>query len=168
MQASAGTTGTAAEREGISLEPVEVEVRRHHAFVKRGTRGCGACGRAKTAVEHIGASSSLNVLGSGNQFAYQALKKSWAEALTLALEASSLPRGLTGVLVEGLMCFPDRRRRDQGNHRFIVEKALGDALVAGGWLADDSWDRFEFGNLQQAHVRGEAWTRLMLFPRAGD
>jgi hypothetical protein len=65
------------------------------------------------------------------------------------------------------MCFPDRRRRDQGNHRFIVEKALGDALVAGGWLPDDTWEHYEFGGLAMRVERGESWTRLMLFPSGG-
>jgi hypothetical protein len=108
-------------------EPVELQITRHHAYEK-GKRGCAVCERGKFAQEHLGASGSLNFLGSGNQFAYQAMKKGWAEALTLALEASGLSKNLNGVLVEGVMCFPDRRRRDQGNHRFIVEKALGGLL----------------------------------------
>jgi hypothetical protein len=145
-------------------EPVELQITRHHAYEK-GTRGCAACRKAKYAQEHLGASGSLNFLGSGNQFAYQAMKKGWAEALTLALEASGLSKNLNGVLVEGVMCFPDRRRRDQGNHRFIVEKALGDALTAGGWLEDDSWDFYEFGGLARRYAKGESWTRLMVFPR---
>jgi hypothetical protein len=39
--------------------------------------------------------------------------------------------------VEGEVSFGDGRERDQGNHRVIVEKALGDALVRGGYLPDD-------------------------------
>lgn len=150
-------------------EPVEIQVTRHHAFRKRPSgRGCAECGRAKTAIEHLGASSSLNALGSGNQFAYQNLKKAWAEALTLALDVSGLPKGLGKIVVEGEMCFPDRRRRDQGNHRFIVEKALGDALVAGGWLTDDTWNHYEFGGLRMRVDPGQSWTRLMLFPATPD
>jgi hypothetical protein len=149
--------------------PVEIQITRHHAYKKRPSgRGCEVCGAAKTAVEHLGSSDSLNVLGSGNQFAYQNLKKAWAEALTLALEQSGLPRGeCTRIVVEGEMCFPDRRRRDQGNHRFIVEKALGDALVASGWLPDDDWSRYEFGGLSMVYAKGESWTRLVLFPTGG-
>jgi hypothetical protein len=147
-----------------TFEPVTLELVRHHAFVKRTTRGCGVCGRAKTFVEHQGAPPSMRVLGSGNQFLYQALKQSWQEALTAALEAESMPRGLSKVFAEGEATFPDRRKRDQGNHRFFLEKCLGDALVAGGWLEDDDWDRFEFGGLQRAYEKGVSRTRLMLFP----
>jgi hypothetical protein len=149
-------------------EPVEIQIVRHHAYQKRDMRGCAICGRARTHQEHIGASQSLNVLGSGNQFAYRQMKNGWQDALTLALEQSGLRRGAQNhILVEGEMCFPDRRRRDQGNHRFIVEKALGDALVAGGWLPDDTWNHFEFGGLAMRVEPGQSWTRLMLFPSGG-
>lgn len=147
-----------------SLEPVTVEVVQHHPFVKRSTRGCAVCGRAKTHIEHAGAPPSMNVLGSGNQFVYQAHKKAWQGALTGLLEAAGLPRPLGRVVVEGEVTFPDRRRRDQGNHRFFVEKALGDALVAGAWLESDDWARYEFGGLVAAYERGVSRTRLMLFP----
>jgi hypothetical protein len=58
----------------------------------------------------------------------------------------------------GLCCFPDRIRRDQGNFRYFIEKALGDALVAGGWLefgglADDDWDHYEFGGMTREDLR---------------
>lgn len=147
----------------MSLEPVIIRVTRDHAYVKT-KRGCKVCGAAKTDPAHIGHSDSLNVLGSGNRFTYQAMKKGWTEALTLALGESGLQRGLQRVMVEGLMCFPTRTKRDQGNHRFIVEKALGDALTAGGWLEDDDWDRYSFGGLDCAYAKGESWTQLFLMP----
>lgn len=149
----------------MNAQPVEIQITRHHPYKKRPSgRGCQECGAAKFALEHLGHAASLRVLGSGNQFAYQNLKKAWQEALTLALQASGLPKGLGRVYVEGEMCFPDQIKRDQGNHRFIVEKALGDALVAGGWLPDDDWTRYEFGGLTHRYEKGMSWTRLMLFP----
>jgi hypothetical protein len=66
--------------------------------------------------------------------------------------------------VEGEVTFPDTGRRDQGNYRVILEKALGDALVTGGWLRDDSWDHYEFGGLTMRVWPGESATRLMIFP----
>lgn len=147
-----------------AAEPVAIEVIQHHPFAKRSTRGCATCGRAKTHAEHQGAPPSMNVLGSGNQFAYQALKKTWQELLTTALEEADLPRPLARVVVEGEVTFPDRRKRDQGNHRFFLEKALGDALTQGGWLEDDDWERFEFGGLAATHERGVSRTRLLIFP----
>lgn len=146
------------------FEPVTLEVVRHHAFEKRASRGCRVCGRAKTHIEHAGAPPSMNVLGSGNQFVYQAHKKAWQLALIEQLEAVELPRPLSRVVAEGEVTFPDRRKRDQGNHRFFLEKALGDALTEGGWLEDDDWERFEFGGLAAAYEKGVSRTRIMVFP----
>lgn len=147
----------------IELDPVEIQITRQHPYRKT-SRGCAVCRQAKYAPEHLGHSESLRALGSGNQFVYQNMKKGWEQALTLALEQAGLPKGLGRVLVEGQMCFPDRRKRDQGNHRFIVEKALGDALQAGGWLADDDWASYEFGGLAYRYENGQSWTRLVIFP----
>jgi hypothetical protein len=150
------------------IEPVTIEIVQHHPFQKRASRGCNVCGRAKTHAEHQGAPPSMNVLGSGNQFAYQALKKTWQELLTAELERADLPRPVGRILAEGEVTFPDRRRRDQGNHRFFLEKALGDVLTAGGWLEDDDWARYEFGGLSAVCVPQESRTRLMLFPMSAD
>lgn len=148
-----------------SLEPVEIEIVRHHPFVKRPARGCATCGRARTHAEHQGAPPSMRILGSGNRFVYQAVKQAWQELLIAALEAADFPRLLTRVVVEGEVTFPDRRRRDQGNHRFFLEKCLGDALTAGGWLPDDSWGEYEFGGLSAVYEPQVSRTRLMLFPQ---
>jgi hypothetical protein len=147
-----------------TVEPVMVEIVRDHVFEKRAKRGCATCLGAKTAMCHYGAPPSMNLLGSGNQFVYQAHKKAWQEALVERLGAVDLPRPLGRVVAEGEVTFSDRRKRDQGNHRFFLEKALGDALVEGGWLLDDDWARYEFGNLTAAFEKGVSRTRLVLFP----
>jgi hypothetical protein len=162
-------------------EPVEITVRQDHPFRRRDKRwdekkqktiqppGCAVCGRGKMAAEHLGAPPSLNEGGSGmNRMAYQSLKKAWQTVLTDRLNESGLERGLAGVTVEGLVGFPTRTERDGGNHRWMVEKALGDALVEGGWLSSDCFfptARYEFGGLQAVHAPGESWIRLSLFPR---
>lgn len=154
------------------VEPVELLLHRHHPYAKT-KRGCATCGERMYHPCHLGATDSFNAMGSGSQWTYQAMKKGWQEALALALDASGLPRGLARVVAEGRMCFPEHRARDQGNHRFILEKALGDALqhgfedIAGGWLANDRWDSYEFGNLEQVVQPGESWTRVLLMPTAG-
>jgi hypothetical protein len=162
-------------------EPVEIEIRQDHPFRRRDKRwdvklgkyvqpsGCATCGKGKMNAAHLGAPPSLNEGGSGmNRMAFQSLKKAWQSALTEQLNASGLERGLAGVTVEGLIGFPTRAERDQGNHRWMVEKALGDALVSGGWLQSDCFFpvcRYEFGGLQAVHHPGESWIRLSLFPR---
>jgi hypothetical protein len=50
--------------------------------------------------------------------------------------------------------FTTKRRRDEGNFRATLEKALGDALVGdraawpeGRWIPDDTRDHFRFGDI---------------------
>lgn len=149
------------------LYPVRIVQERECWFKKKPEkkRGCLRCGRAKKDLAHLGTSISLNVFGSGaNRFAYQNAKKQWEDVIKIKLEAEGLPKGLGRIVAEAVMCFPDRAERDQGNFRFIIEKALGDALVDGGWLWDDDWSRYEFGNLAYAYEKGRAATEIMLFP----
>lgn len=156
-----------------ALEPVEFTVLRECHFKKKDGRrlGCARCERAKKHPAHFGAPPSVNSIlsgqGSGNAMVYANLKKLWGDLLTARLLETGLPRGLARVVVEGEATFPDRGRRDQGNFRFIVEKALGDALKRGGWLADDDWSSYEFGGFAYRHVPGVSRTRLTLFPYVG-
>jgi len=161
-------------------DPVELEIRQDHPFRKKsddpltGQRriGCAVCGAGKLRRQHLGAPPSMNDGGSGmDRNAYQALKKAWQAAFTDALRGSGLPLGLEAVTVEGLVGFPTRTGRDQGNHRWMVEKALGDALAEGGWIPEDTFypvSRYEFGGLQAVHTPGESWLRLMVMPRAAE
>jgi hypothetical protein len=153
------------------LDPVVVQHVRLCAFRKKpgGARGCAECGAAKADMRHVGTPASLNVHGSGaNQYVYQAQKKAWAARLTELMEREGLPRPLVRVLAEGELIFPDRRKRDQGNYRFMLEKALGDALQEGGWLEDDDWDHYEFGGLRYSHEPGESATVVILHPEAPE
>lgn len=108
---------------------------------------------------------SLNdVVGQGHWRRYYAIKKRWQLMLLTQLASVDFPRELHQVLVEGVVTFPTRQKHDQGNYRFVVEKALGDALQAGGYLEDDDWSHYEFGNLQAEYEKGVRRTRLTLFP----
>ena len=161
-----------------TLQPVEILIEQDHAFKKKkpdpvtGAKriGCDVCGRGRLDRAHLGAPPSMN---SGNHSmhpqAYQALKHAWQDALKASLDASGLPRGLARVTVEGMVGFPTLANRDQGNHRWMIEKALGDTLVVGGWLPDDRFYPdaiYEFGGLSAVHDKGRSWTRLMIFPTA--
>jgi hypothetical protein len=153
--------------------PVQIEHVRDHAFVKRAQAGCGEviddrpCKRAKTHPLHHGTPPSMNVLGSGNQFLYQAIRKSWMPLFDRLFDEADLPRGLGRVLVEAEVTFPTRGRRDQGNFRGPLEKVIGDTLKEGGWLADDQWypaPLYEFGNLTAIYEKDVARVRLTIFP----
>ncbi len=126
--------------------------------------GCARCGAAKGHADHLGAPDSFNVMAGRDPNVYRSIIAKWAPVLAAALEAAGLPRGLDRVMVEGEVSFGDAVDRDAGNHRVMLEKALGDALVRGGWLKADSWERYEFGGLRRIDVPGVSRTRLMLFP----
>jgi hypothetical protein len=87
-------------------------------------------------------------------------KRKWQTLLGTLLMAEALPRGLSRVEATAVLSFPTRRRRDEGNFRALLEKALGDALVEGGWLADDTADQFRFGAIY--FEIGEPMTELTL------
>jgi hypothetical protein len=154
------------ERELIQGEPVVIQIKKDHPYVK-GSRGCKKCHGAKYAPQHLGHSESVNAIIGGSHFVYQNMLKGWKEALTIALEETVLPKPCKMILAEGVMCFPQNYNKgpDQGNHRFIVEKALGDALESGGWLENDKWTMYQFGNLDYEMIPGESWTKIILFPR---
>ncbi|MCA1571673.1 MAG: hypothetical protein LC798_15435 [Chloroflexi bacterium] len=126
--------------------------------------GCASCGLPKGHRDHLGAPESFNVMAGRDPNVYRAIVGKWAPVLAELLEESGLPRGLARVMAEGEVSFGDNVDRDAGNHRVMIEKALGDALVRGGWLESDTWARYEFGALQRREEPGVNRTRLMLFP----
>lgn len=60
------------------------------------------------------------------------------------------------------MRFPLQRGRDEGNFRWMLEKALGDALVTGRWLSDDTGGRFSTGAVTFETERGPKRTTLRI------
>lgn len=89
-------------------------------------------------------------------------KQAWEGHCLVALLHNRVPKGLSHVHATAELRFPTLRRRDEGNFRTMLEKALGDALQGGGWLADDTPDFFTFGELVFSAERGEPLTRLVL------
>lgn len=161
---------------GIHDTPRAITIEHHpdHSYIKgpKGARGCKAvssagipCNKAQMhPVHHL---PTLNLFGSGNHWqTYQGAKKHWTTWLTDALTTAGLPRQLDSVLVEGRLCFPTHTHPDQGNHRYFIEKVLGDVLEQGGWLASDDWDHYEFGNLARLVRPGERWLTLRFMPNA--
>lgn len=128
--------------------------------------GCATCGLNKAHADHLGAPESFNVMAGREPNVYRAIVDKWRPVLIDALEASGLPKGLDRVMVEAEVSFGDNVKRDRGNYAVMLDKALGDALVAGGWLDDDEWTRYGFGELVRREVAGRNWTRLVIFPVA--
>jgi hypothetical protein len=104
---------------------------------------------------------SLNAIaGRGSRHVFNRAKRSWQSDLGALLLAERMPRRLARVEASATLAFAVARRRDEGNFRTLIEKALGDALVEGGWLEDDTPDQFSFGRVAFAH--GPARTTIEL------
>lgn len=90
---------------------------------------------------------SLNRAHSRHWSYFHKQKRFWESVFAGALMGASVPRGLAHVHAEASLRFPVVRRRDEGNFRWMLEKALGDALVKGRWLSDDTPEGFTTGAL---------------------
>jgi hypothetical protein len=104
---------------------------------------------------------SFNEVGhTGNRWAWTKAKKLWQRDMETGLMVNQVPRGLVSVTAAAILHFPTKRRRDEGNYRTLLEKCLGDALVNGGWLDDDTPDQFRFMGVEFAD--GAKETMLIL------
>lgn len=110
---------------------------------------------------------SLNKLGArGAPRQFHRTKRRWQGMLESHLTAVSsgyggmrpedrLPRPSERITASAVLSFPTNRRRDEGNYRSMLEKALGDALTNGGWLTDDTPEHFRFDRVEFEHRPGE-------------
>lgn len=108
---------------------------------------------------------SMNSSGSGyrgNPQAAHRVKKKWEGIFAVLLMSAKVPRRLTSVHANASLRFPQARRRDEGNYRMLIEKALGDALARGGWIEDDTPDAYSFHELQFEDDKGPKRTTLFL------
>lgn len=168
------------------VETVELLIARQCVWKKRegNRKGCERCGLPKLHPDHMGGPPSMNNHSIDRQ-AFASVKEAWHRVLAEALVESGLRRGLESVDVQIRIGFPTYVERDEGNHRWMVEKAFGDTLVGGyvktktvrgqtvhetviegGWLpADSFWPtrRYSMGSLEGTHTPGESWVRLLVF-----
>jgi Holliday junction resolvase RusA-like endonuclease len=84
------------------------------------------------------------------------------DALDLLLRTSDLPKRVELVVASAVLTFPTRRRRDEGNYRTPLEKALGDALTRNGFLKDDTPDQFRMERVVISDAPGDPLTELTL------
>lgn len=106
---------------------------------------------------------SLNRQGRTHPQAQARLKKALQSTLEGLLMANGLPRDLNRIEAWAVLRFPRAgQRRDEGNFRWLLEKALGDALTNGRWLPDDSADQFRFYLLRFDKQPGPAQTTVFL------
>lgn len=87
---------------------------------------------------------------------FHTAKKTWQAQFETLLMQARVPRPIPAkgpVAAVATLTFPMRRRRDGENFRPVLSKALGDALVNGGWLDDDTDQHW--------------WLRLTINPELG-
>lgn len=96
-----------------------------------------------------GTPPSFNAVGLRSHWAVgRAEKLRWEGFLGIALMEAQVPRKLKHVEARATLRFKQRRRRDASNFRPLIDKALGDTLVEGGWLEDDTADLYRFGDVE--------------------
>lgn len=87
-------------------------------------------------------------------------KQDWQDWFFLALLEQKVPK-LKKVHATAAIRLPRSRRRDEGNYRDVLEKALGDALQLQ-WLADDTPEFFTFGEVTFDKEPGRSRTIVRL------
>lgn len=109
-----------------------------------------------------GTPPSYNVTAHAHWWKVRCHKQQWQQFCGIALMEQAVPRGLEVVSASAELHFKQRRRRDEDNFKVVISKALGDALVEGGWLDDDTADRFSFGAVQLVAPSPEPLTLVHL------
>lgn len=115
---------------------------------------------------------SANRLGfRGDVRRLHADKRKWQDEITMALFAEQLRQRpqLRKVEASAVLQFPTRRRRDEGNYRIVLEKALGDALRGseqawplGRWIRDDTPEHYTFKAVTFSEGEGPSRTVITL------
>lgn len=120
--------------------------------------------KSSVAIYYTDVPPSLNAVGSrgATHWAYTNAKRRWQRIVTDLLVAAQVPRDLHHVRAHATVRFSVHRRRDTGNYLWLLDKALGDALVLGGWLPDDTPNYYEFTELRIDDAIGTKRTRLVL------
>lgn len=106
---------------------------------------------------------SFNSVGSrGGQQVFHRKKKEWQSIFETLLMSTGFPRDWQEMTVVVRLTFPEKRRRDEGNFRALLEKALGDALVNGRWIPDDTPEHFFFERVHFEQQTGKPKTTVEL------
>lgn len=106
---------------------------------------------------------SFNVVGARQGgIAFHRQKKRWQGIFEDLMLATGFPRDWEEIVCSAELQFPEKRKRDEGNFRVLIEKALGDALVNGGWIEDDDYEHYRFERVKFSQQPGSKLTRVSL------
>ena len=87
-------------------------------------------------------------------------KVAWQNIFMAELMVEGVPRNMTHCSAHVTVRFKHRNHRDVENYRHPVIKPLADALVAGGWLEDDTEEWFEVEDFRLEHA--DSWPERSL------
>lgn len=100
-------------------------------------------------LELPGSPPSMNEIGLYSHWARgRKVKREWQAMIETMLMKEQVPRGLQSVAASAVINFKQRRRRDLGNFRTILEKVTGDALVTARRIPDDTPSYYRFGSIE--------------------
>jgi hypothetical protein len=120
-------------------------------------------GNESISFQHSEVPPSFNMVGArGHWKSMHYKKRYWQEVFELKLMATLPRKRFKRIVASASLRFPTKRRRDEGNYRAILEKAMGDALVNGGWLKDDTVEQFVFQHVIIEQDNGPARTTIHL------
>jgi len=89
---------------------------------------------------------SVNQGGGGVRAAHWGVafkeKERWQQTFMQEFMVAGMDKDMVHCKVDVTLRFKNRNRRDLENYRHPVMKPLADALVAGGWLQDDTEEWF--------------------------
>lgn len=114
-------------------------------------------------LEYADTPPSMNTnVGKGHWRNFRDEKKRWEGIFCGRLMQARPPKGALHVKASATLRFPSRRKRDEGNFRTIIEKAVGDALQLMGVIEDDGPEFFEFERVVFEEECGPARTVVNL------
>lgn len=93
---------------------------------------------------------SMNAGGGGSRVHWATArdeKRRWEGVYALLLLAEKVPTHMEHCTARAIIRWKHRNRRDSTNYIASIVKPLADALVKGGWLADDTDEYFTFGGV---------------------
>lgn len=106
-------------------------------------------------LQHDEAPTSLNKGGTGSRRHWSAgarEKKKLEGLFFVMLLAAKVPKGASHIRVNVELEFTAPARRDSENFRPAFSKPFADALVKGGWLADDTDEFFTLERVRCSKV----------------
>lgn len=109
---------------------------------------------------------SMNTDKSRGWRSFYTCKRKWQDDIEYLLMAEKLSAKYQSAACGAIMRFPiKKKRRDESNFAGILNKSLGDALVAQGVIEDDFKPFYVFGGVEFEKEVGPPRTQIYIYLR---